>query len=88
MNIIYNQETRLALLEMSIAHIHDALSEMKQDMKENNKTVREELKEVRKDIKSIKNDVSSNLKWMLGIVFGSQLFGLGVAVVGKAYGFL
>ena len=109
-NMMYNQETRLALLEMSMAHISNSLNQMRKEAKENNKSIREELNHIREELKEsnkylreeakennhsireelkeIRKEASSNFKLVIGIIVGSQIFGLVMTAIGKAYGII
>ena len=97
-NITYNQETRLALLEMSVLNIANTLNEMRKDSKDefkllkeeinsSRKEFKEEVREFREEIKEVKSNAQSNFKWLLGIMFSTQItvISAAFAALGKAY---
>lgn len=97
-NITYNQETRLALLGMSVLNIANTLNEMRKDNKDEFKLIKEEInssrkefkeevREFREEIKEVKSKAHSNFKWLLGITFSTQItvISAAFAAFGKAY---
>jgi len=101
-NITYNQETKLALLEMSVLNIANTLNEMRKDSKDEFKLLKEEINSSRKELKEeirefkeefkneireVKSNAQSNFKWLLGIMFSTQITVISAvfAALGKAY---